>query len=147
MGMKGKESICRIKGTPGLDNEALEVNMRAMLRAQPYISKSFSFHACPPLKAEIQECKQDSSGMPQGRPTAWLTSPPHCSEGQNDAAQLLSRHLLKLSSIINILGDHNYYQFTNVGEGCPTTNSGMPPVFQILLEMNQNQKRVYCLCK
>lgn len=64
MGMKGKESICQIKGTPGLDNEALEVNMRAMLRAQPYVSKTFRFHTCPRRR---QKCKRNVSRILAGR--------------------------------------------------------------------------------
>lgn len=50
MGMKGEESICQIKGTVGLDNKALEVNMRAILRARQHVSVTVLFRALPPVR-------------------------------------------------------------------------------------------------
>lgn len=53
MGMKGKESICQIKGAVGLDNKALEVNMRAILRARQHVSVTVLVRALPPVEGGI----------------------------------------------------------------------------------------------
>lgn len=49
MEMKGKESICQIKETVGLDNKALKVN-RAVLRVQQHVSVTLLFRALPPVE-------------------------------------------------------------------------------------------------
>lgn len=62
MEMKGKESICQIKGTVGSDNKALEVNMTAIPRAE-----QSCFTLFPPSEAELSERKPDSSRKPRER--------------------------------------------------------------------------------
>lgn len=47
----------------GLDNEALEVDMRAILRAQEHLNKALHTHALPCLR-QLQEHKQHSNRMP-----------------------------------------------------------------------------------
>lgn len=52
-GVKGKESICQIKETVGLDNKALEVNTGAILRVRQHVSITVLFPALPPVEGGI----------------------------------------------------------------------------------------------
>lgn len=52
-GMKAKEKTCQIKDMLWLDNEALEVNMSAIFRAQEWVGNKFNFHTLVLVKSRI----------------------------------------------------------------------------------------------